>query len=143
MWQVYAIAFVFGVVDAFFMPARESILPRVVPVRELAPGNAVPNAPAGAVGLGILFGAWGVGATAGALGSGLVPPPQRFGWLMVLLCLWLGVGIGVVGLLQSLGPAALAMGLSGIATGVVNTYGVSWLQRRTDPAIPGRVTSIV
>lgn len=250
MWEVYGIAVVFGVVDAFFMPARNSILPRVVADRELEPGNAVLNVTAqasvilgpvlggvivavlgigwafagdaacfvigflfilwlpaaarvatgqahpdgglggqiaagfryawadvgirvtliviavvdfaangalgvglptlahgrfgtGAAGLGILFGAWGVGATAGALGSGLVPPPQRFGWLMVLLCLWLGVGTGVVGLLPSLGPAALAMGLCGIATGVVNTYGVSWLQRRTDPAMQGRVMSIV
>jgi len=250
MWEVYGIAVVFGVVDAFFMPARNSILPRVVADRELEPGNAVLNVTAqasvilgpvlggvivavlgigwafagdaacfvigflfilwlpaaartatgqahpdgglggqiaagfryawadvgirvtliviavvdfaangalgvglptlahgrfgtGAAGLGILFGAWGVGATAGALGSGLVPPPQRFGWLMVLLCLWLGVGTGVVGLLPSLGPAALAMGLCGVATGVVNTYGVSWLQRRTDPAMQGRVMSIV
>src|SRR2546427_1508016 len=30
MWEVYGIAVVFGVVDAFFMPARNSILPRVV-----------------------------------------------------------------------------------------------------------------
>jgi len=35
------------------------------------------------------------------------------------------------------------MGLSGIGTGVINTYGVSWLQRRTDPAMQGRVMSIV
>ena len=98
---------------------------------------------AGAAGLGILLGAWGVGATAGALGSGFVPPPKRFGWLMVLLCLWLGLGVGGVGLLPSLPPAAVAMGLCGVATGVVNTYGVSWLQRRTDAAMQGRVMSIV
>lgn len=30
MWEVYAIAIVFGIVDAFFMPARSSILPQVV-----------------------------------------------------------------------------------------------------------------
>ena len=251
MWEVYGIAVVFGIVDAFFMPARNSILPSIVQDRELEPGNAVLNvtaqasvivAPvlgglivaafgigwafagdavcfaigflftlwlpaaaraasrggshpdgglggqiaaglryawadvgirimliviavvdfaangalgvglptlahgrfgAGAAGLGILFGAWGVGATAGALGSGLVPPPKRFGWLIVFLCVWLGLGVGAVGLLPSLAPAALLMGLSGIATGVVNTYGVSWLQRRTDPAMQGRVMSLV
>ena len=43
MWEVYAIAVVFGVVDAFFMPARSSILPRVVADHELEPGNAVLN----------------------------------------------------------------------------------------------------
>jgi hypothetical protein len=249
MWEVYAIAVVFGIVDAFFMPARTSILPKVVADHELEPGNAVLNVTAqtsvilgpvlgglivaalgigwafagdavcfaigfafilwlpaaaradgathpdggiagqiaaglryawanigirviliviavidfaangalgvgiptlahgrfaaGATGLGILLGAWGVGATAGALGSGFVSPPKRFGWLIVLLCAWLGVGIGAVGLVNSLVPAALLMGFSGVGTGVVNTYGVSWLQRRIDPAMQGRVMSFV
>src|SRR6266511_4270776 len=62
---------------------------------------------AGAAGFGILLGAWGVGATMGALGAGFVPPPKRFGWLIVGLCAWLGVGIGAIGLLPSLVPAAL------------------------------------
>ena len=250
MWEVYGIAVVFGIVDAFFMPARSSILPKVVADHELEAANAVMNVTAqtsvilgpvlgglivagvgtgwafaadaacfaigflfilwlpaaaraaagvahpdgglggqiaagfryawanigirvlliviaiidfaaggalavgiptlahgrfaaGAAGLGILFGAWGVGATVGALGAGFVATPKRFGWLIVLLCAWLGVGISVVGLLPSLVPAALLMGLSGIGTGVVNTYGISWLQRRTDPAMQGRVMSLV
>jgi transmembrane secretion effector len=250
MWEVYGIALVFGIVDAFFMPARSSILPKVVADHELEPGNAVINVTsqasvilgpvlgglivagvgtgwafaadaacfaigflfvlwlpsaartaagephpdgglagqiaagfryawanigirvlliviavidfaaggalgvgiptlahgrfaAGAAGLGILFGAWGVGATVGALGAGFMPPPKRFGWLIVLLCVWLGVGISAVGLLPSLVPAAVLMGLSGVGTGVVNTYGISWLQRRTEPAMQGRVMSLV
>jgi Transmembrane secretion effector len=250
MWEVYGIAVVFGVVDAFFMPARQSILPKVVADHELEPGNAVLNvtaqtsvilgpvlggvvvalfgigwafagdatffalgfllilwlpsaartAPgaahrdgglggqivagfryvwadvgirvmliviaivdfaangalgvgiptlahgrfaAGATGFGILFAAWGVGATAGALSAGFVPPPRRFGWLIVALCVWLGIGITGVGLVPSLWPATLLMGFSGISTGVVNTYAVSWLQRRTDPAMQGRVMSLV
>ena len=98
---------------------------------------------------GILFGpVWGtvyslVGATVGALGAGFVPPPKRFGWLIVGLCVWLGIGITGVGLVPSLVPAALLMGFSGISTGVVNTYAVSWLQRRTDSAMQGRVMSLV
>ena len=251
MWQVYGIAFVFGVVDAFFMPARQSILPRVVADHELEPGNAVLNITAqvsvilgpvlgalviqalgtgwafaadaasfaagivfvlllpaaaaspaavrpqkggglggqivdglryawsdvgirvllisiavidfaangalgvglptlahgrfgaGASGLGSPLGAWGVGATAGALASGFVSPPKRFGWMVVFIAAWLGVLIGGVGLVPSLLPAALLMGLAGVGTGVVNTYGISWLQRRTDPAMQGRVMSIV
>jgi MFS family permease len=77
------------------------------------------------------------------LGAGFVPPPKRFGWLIVLLCIWLGAGISVVGLLPSLLPAATVMGVTGVGTGVVNTYGVSWLQRRTEPAMQGRVMSLV
>jgi MFS family permease len=250
MWQVYGIAAVFGIVDAFFLPARSSMLPKVVADHELEPGNAVLNVTmsvsiilgpvlgglivaalgigwafagdaacfaigflfvawmssstrsaagaahpdgglggqiaaglryawadigirvtlivvavidfgangalgvglptlahgrfsAGATGFGILLGAWGVGATAGALGAGFVPPPKRFGWLIVFLCVWLGLGMVAVGVMPSLVPAALLMAVTGVGTGVVNTYGVSWLQRRTDPAMQGRVMSLV
>ena len=248
--EVYGIAIVFGIVDAFFWPARTSILPRVVADHELEPGNAVLNVTAqasvilgpvlgglivavlgigwafvgdaacflvgalfilwlpaaaraasakahadgglggqivaglryawadigirvtliviavvdfaangalgvglptlahgrfaaGATGLGVLLGAWGVGATAGAVGAGFAPAPKRFGLLIVALCVWLGIGIVGVGLVPSLVLAALLMGVSGVSTGVVNTYAVSWLQRRTDPAMQGRVMSIV
>jgi MFS family permease len=250
MWEVYGIAAVFGIVDAFFYPARSSILPRLVTDRELEAGNSVLNVTAqasvilgpvlggvivaalgigwafagdaacfvvgflfvlwmpasaraargekhpdgglggqiaaglryawsdigiritlivvavidfaangaigvglptlvhgrfaaGADGFGILLGAWGVGATAGALGAGVMPPPKRFGLLIVALCAWLGVGMAVVGLLPSLPPAAVVMALTGIGTGVVNTYGISWLQRRTDAGMQGRVMSLV
>jgi hypothetical protein len=98
---------------------------------------------AGAAGLGVLFGAWGVGATAGAIGAGLVRPPKRMGLLIVALCVWLGLGMVGVGLVPSLLPAALLMGLSGVGTGVVNTYGISWLQRRTERSMAGRVMSLI
>jgi len=250
MWEVYSVAVVFGIVDAFFMPARGSILPNVVADHELEPGNAVLNVTGqasvilgpvlggvivavlgigwafagdaacfvvgflfvlwlptaarsaagkehpdgglggqiaagiryawaemgirvtliviavvdfaangalgvglptlvhgrfagGAEGLGIMLGAWGVGATAGALGAGFFPPPKRFGWLIVFICAWLGVGFVGVGLVPSLVPAALLMAFTGVGTGVTNTYAVSWLQRRTDPAMQGRVMSLV
>ena len=252
MWEVYGIAAVFGIVDAFFFPARSSILPRVVSDQELEPGNAVLNitgqasvilgpvlggvivasfgigwafagdalcfalgllfilwmptsaaarpadsgAPSGgglgspivaglryawsdigiritlivvavidfgangaigvglptlvhgrfgsgAAGFGVLLGAWGVGATAGALAAGVIPPPKQFGYLIVALCLWFGSTILVIGLLPTLILAAIVMAVSGVGTGVINTYGVSWLQRRTDPTMQGRVMSLV
>src|ERR1700682_2587119 len=224
MLEVYGIAAVFGIVDAFFMPARSSILPKVVEDHELEPGNAVlnvtaqatvilgpvvagiiiatlgigwafagdaacfaigflfvallPAAPraekgavhpdggiggqiaaglryawadvglrvtliviavidfaanaaigvglptlahgrfgAGAAGFGILLGAWGIGATAGAMGAGFVKVARGIGWLLVVLCVWLGAGIGAIGLLPSLVPAAIVMGICGISTG--------------------------
>lgn len=250
LWQAYVIALVMGVGDAFFLPARSSILPSVVGADQLEPGNAVLNVSgqaavvfgpvvagvivsalgtgwafasdavffaagivfvlllpstrsvahgsarpdgglggqilagfryawtdfgirltliviaiidfaaigaigvglptlahgrfgAGAVGLGILFAAFGVGATTGAVGAGIVRPPKRMGMLIVALSAWLGVGIIGVGLVPSLLLASVLMGISGIGTGVVNTYGISWLQRRTDPAMQGRVMSLV
>ncbi len=249
MWEVYVASAVFGVVDAFFMPARTSILPRVVADHELEPGNALLNvtsqasiivapalaglvvaawgtgwaflvdgasfaagfvlvlwlpsairqadAPGGALGLagqmaagfryawadvgirvsliviaaidfaasgaigvgfptlahgrlggsaailGILYAAWGVGATAGAVGAGLLRPPRHFGLLLVGVCAWIGAGIGLMGLLQSLPPVATVIAITAVATGVINTYGISWLQRRTDPQMQGRVMSLV
>ena len=252
MWEVYGIAAVFGIVDAFFFPARSSILPRVVRDHELEPGNAVLNVtgqasvilgpvlggvivasfgigwafagdalcfalgllfilwmptaaatPAGespdqsggglgsqivaglryawsdigiritlivvavidfgangaigvglptlvhgrfgsgAAGFGVLLGAWGVGATAGALAAGVIPPPKKFGWLIVALCLWFGSTVLVIGFLPTIVLAAIVMAVSGVGTGVINTYGVSWLQRRTDATMQGRVMSLV
>ncbi len=250
MWEVYGISFVFGVVDAFFLPARSSILPKIVADHELEAGNAVLNvsgqvavvigpalagvvvatagtgwafaadaacfaagalfvlwlpsakeanngAPspekglggqivagfryawadvgirsaliiiaavdfgangalgvglptlahgrygAGAAGFGILLGAWGVGATAGALAAGMVRRPERMGWWLVAVCAWLGVTIGAVGLIQTLAPAAVVMAVGGVSSGAINTFGISWLQRRTDPAMQGRVMSLV
>jgi hypothetical protein len=249
MWEIYAIAIVFGIVDAFFQPARASILPKIVADNQLEPGNAVLNVTsqlaiilgpvlggvivaalgigwafaadaacfaigvlfvlwlpaavksgnlahpdgglagqisagfryawadagiraslvvigvldfaangalgvglptlahgrfgAGATGLGILFAAWGVGATAGALAAGFVHAPKRYGWLLVAVSAWIGVGIGTVGVVPSIVPAAVAMGLSGIATGGGNTWLITWLQRRSDPAMQGRIMSLV
>jgi MFS family permease len=98
---------------------------------------------AGAAGLGILLGSAGVGATAGALAAGMLKRPQRMGWLLIGVCTWLGVTVGAVGLVPTLAPAAVLMAIAGISAGVVNTFGISWLQRRTEPAMQGRVMSLV
>jgi len=250
MWEVYGISFVFGVVDAFFMPARSSILPRIVAEDQLEAGNAVLNVSsqvaivigpalaglvvavagtgwafaadaacfalgvpfvlllprarevkaeagasrpglraqisagflyawadtgirtilvviaavdfgangalgvglptlahgrygAGAAGLGVLLGAWGVGATAGALAAGMVKRPERMGWWMAGVCGWLGITIGAVGVIPTLAPAAMDMAIAGLSVGAVNTFAISWLQRRTDSAMQGRVMSLV
>jgi MFS family permease len=249
MWEVYAISFVFGAVDAFFLPARSSVLPKIVADHELEPGNAVLNvtgmlaailAPAlagvvvtavgtgwafaadaacfalgvlfvlllpaprgtaqsesaggniggqivagiryvwndvgvrailmviavidfaavgaldvgiptlahdrygvGATGLGVMLGAWGVGATLGAGGAGFIKAPTRLGLMLIGVCVWIGVGIAVVGVLPTLVPAAVTMAVCGISTGAINTYGISWLQRRVEPAMQGRVMALV
>jgi MFS family permease len=41
LWNLYALAVVFGLVDAFFQPARGSLLPRVVDPGQLEPSNAL------------------------------------------------------------------------------------------------------
>ncbi|HEV2217582.1 MAG TPA: MFS transporter [Candidatus Dormibacteraeota bacterium] len=98
---------------------------------------------AGATGLGVMLGAWGVGAAVGAAVAGLRKRPDRMGLLIIGSCAWIGAGLAIVGLLPALIPAAITLAVAGISTGLINTYGMSWLQRRTNPEMQGRVMALV
>lgn len=96
----------------------------------------------GAAAFGSLLAAWGLGAVAGVVAAGLVPMPRRFGLLIIGIVAWCGAVIGCLGLAPPL-PVALALQAAlGVATGVVNTYGIAWLQRRAEPAMQGRLMGI-
>jgi MFS family permease len=96
----------------------------------------------GAIALGGAFGAWGLGSTLGSIAAGARPVRSRFGWLMVLVMALMGVGIAATGLAPTL-PVLLAVTIVlGIVEGAGTTYIVSWLQRRTDPSMQGRVMSL-
>ena len=41
LWHLYVLAGIFGVVDAFFYPALNTIVPMLVPERQLSPANAL------------------------------------------------------------------------------------------------------
>jgi len=41
LWHLYLLAATFGIVDAFFYPALNTIVPMLVPERQLAPANAL------------------------------------------------------------------------------------------------------
>ena len=41
LWHLYVLAGIFGVVDAFFYPALSTIVPMLVPERQLSPANAL------------------------------------------------------------------------------------------------------
>ena len=41
LWHLYVLAATFGIVDAFFYPALNTIVPMLVPERQLAPANAL------------------------------------------------------------------------------------------------------
>jgi len=51
LWHLYVLAAIFGIVDAFFYPALNTIIPMVVPGRMLAPANAVIQGSAQIMGL--------------------------------------------------------------------------------------------
>lgn len=67
LWQVYAIAFLFGVADAFFYPAFNSILPRLVGSDLIESGNALLQI---TTRLGVLIGPAVAGIMIGQVGTG-------------------------------------------------------------------------
>jgi len=96
----------------------------------------------GAVALGSTFAAWGLGSTLGSLGSAARPAPARFGWVVVGVVALLGAGVAATGVAPTL-PALLAvMVVMGLVEGAATTYLISWMQRRTDPGMQGRVMSL-
>lgn len=96
----------------------------------------------GAAAYGSMLAALGIGAVAGVVGAGTIPIPRRFGLLIIGIIAWSGAGLGLLGLAPSL-PVAIALQLLiGLAVGVVNTYGIAWLQRRADAAMQGRLMGV-
>jgi hypothetical protein len=97
----------------------------------------------GAAALGSLLAAWGVGSTIGVVWAGLRRMPAHFGPLVIVTVAWIGVSVGLVGLAPTLPLALAAAAVGGLADGAINTYGLVWLQRRTEEAVRGRVMSLV
>jgi MFS family permease len=96
----------------------------------------------GAVALGAGFAAFGLGAVAGALGASVVPAPRLI-WLFVGSGVVFGAGLALVGLAPTLPLLLLALGVMGVVAGAMNPYLISWLQRRTDTSMQGRMMSLV
>jgi MFS family permease len=41
VWMIFVIAFLFGIIDAFYFPASAAIVPKILPASLLPPGNAL------------------------------------------------------------------------------------------------------
>lgn len=96
----------------------------------------------GAAALGGAFGAWGLGSTIGSIGAGVRPIRRRFGWMMVALVALIGAGIAAAGVAPTLPVLLTVMVVMGIVEGASTTYVMSWMQRRTDAGMQGRVMSL-
>ena len=97
----------------------------------------------GPISFGVIFTAFGLAATAGAVVAGSRKAPSRFGWLLLGGTAWMGLCVGVIALAQTLPAVLVAMVAIGLAVGVLNTYLLSWVQRRVQPGMMGRVMSMV
>jgi len=97
----------------------------------------------GAAALGILYGAWGAGALLGTVVAGFVGRLRRYGLLMLAGALVQGVAFLLIGFAPNVVVATFLVVILGVEGGVGNVVFGTWLQVRTDPALLGRVTSLV
>ena len=96
----------------------------------------------GAAALGGAFAAWGIGSTVGSIVAGTRRIPERFGWFMVGTVALIGVGLAAVGVASTLPILIAVMVALGVVEGIGTTYLISWMQRRTEPGMQGRVMSL-
>jgi len=97
----------------------------------------------GPISFGVIFTAFGLAVTVGAVLSGSRKAPTGLGWLVVAGTAWIGLGVAVIAFAQTLPAVLVAMVAIGLAVGVLNTYMLSWMQRRVQPDMMGRVMSMV
>ncbi len=98
----------------------------------------------GAAALGILLGAHGAGTLVGMVVSG-ARPGMRLGTLgMTMLVVDVAVGLLFMpmGLITATWQGAILLGTIGVLGGFMQVSIFTWLQRRTPPALMGRVMSM-
>jgi len=98
----------------------------------------------GAAALGILLGAHGAGTLVGMVVSG-AKPGMRLGTLgMTMLVVDVVVGVLFIpmGLITATWQGAMLLGTIGVLGGFMQVSIFTWLQRRTPPALMGRVMSM-
>ena len=98
---------------------------------------------AGPTSFGAMISAAGGGAIAGSLAGGLIG--TRLNRRLALVVSWTVTGLVIAGLgfAESVAFAALLAGVMGAGGAVVNVLLMTWLQSRTEPALLGRVMSVV
>lgn len=97
---------------------------------------------AGPAGLGFLAAAWAAGALVGVILAGSITS-QRQGRIVLAAVVVCAVGEMLVGLLPSIAGVWLALAALGVSIGYANIVAISWIQRRVDHAMIGRVMSLV
>lgn len=97
---------------------------------------------AGPAGLGFLAAAWAAGALVGVILAGSVTG-SRQGRTVLIAVVVCAIGEMLVGLLPWIAGVWLALAAVGVAIGYANIIAISWIQRRVDHAMIGRVMSLV
>ncbi|HWP42353.1 MAG TPA: MFS transporter [Blastocatellia bacterium] len=98
---------------------------------------------AGPEAYGTMFSAWGAGALVGTLAAGFAGRMRRRGILFAGMTMGLGAGLVLLGVIQNLWSASVVIALMSFGTGFVNIGMLSWLQTSSEPAMLGRVMSLL
>jgi len=97
---------------------------------------------AGPASLGVMLASTALGSLAGTLMGGTLRP-RRLGLVFIFVPLATGAISALMSVAHLLALACTLMFTFGIGTGLINVLSPSWLQRRAEPAMLGRVMSVV
>ena len=97
---------------------------------------------AGPSGLGLMAAGWAAGALVGTLVAGNARLDHQ-GRALLGAVVAAGAMMVAVGVLVGLAGVVAALAVMGVAIGYVNIVAISWIQARVDPAMVGRVMSLV
>jgi len=97
---------------------------------------------AGPSGLGLMAAGWAAGALVGTLVAGNARLDHQ-GRALLGAVVAAGAMMVAVGVLVGLPGVVAALAVMGVAIGYVNIVAISWIQARVDPAMVGRVMSLV
>lgn len=109
------------------------------------PFIAYSRLPEGAAAFGIVMAAFGGGSLLGLVIASVLPAPRpsRLGLVVIGTLAVAGLGVAALAAVQSTLLAALVIGGSGVALGVSNLIGITWIQGRIPPELMGRVMSLL
>lgn len=83
------------------------------------------------------------GSLLGVILAGLRKQQRKRGWLLLGVSSFIGLSIGVMGILHYLWLMAVVLLLMAMAVGFLNIQLISWCQQRVERAVLGRVISVM
>ena len=92
---------------------------------------------------GILISAWSGGALLGSIVAGTRKQRTHRGWTMILASGAVSLAIAALGTLTTEISLAVMLAVAGIVGGYNNVVLISWFQERVEPALMGRVMSVL
>jgi hypothetical protein len=97
----------------------------------------------GAAAIGLMLAAWSGGALLGAVVASRLDTNERPGRLILFVGIGVGLSVASVSIVPDLSWAAVALAVMGIGSGILNVFVLSLIQQRVEPAIRGRVVSLL